>query len=158
MTTIDLSEYRPNVGIIIINKEDQVWVGERADIPGAWQMPQGGMEDGESIKETAYKELKEETGINATEVTYIGETAVWSCYDFPGTPKEGRGEKWKGQKQRFVLFYFKGKPKNINLHKATDKEFSRWKWQGWQDVVAEAADFRKPIYKKAFAFFDQHFK
>lgn len=158
--TTDLSKYRPNVAIILINKEGLVWIGERSDIPGAWQMPQGGIDDGDTIQETAYKELKEETGINPTEVTYIGETDEWLTYEFPhkATPKEGRGKIWKGQKQKFVLFYFKGKHKNINLHKATDKEFSRWKWHPWQDILAEAADFRKPSYEKAFASFPEKFK
>ncbi len=155
----DLTKYRPNVGIILINKEGLVWVGERIDIPNSWQLPQGGIEEGDSVKQTAYKELKEETGINESEVTYLGETDEWLTYDFPekSHPKEGRSEKFKGQKQKFVLFYFKGKHKKIDLHKATDKEFSRWKWNNWQDVISEVVDFRKPVYTKAFSFFSEKF-
>lgn len=158
--TVNLDEYRPNVGVVLVNKEGLIWVGERANIAGAWQMPQGGMEEGDSVKETAYKELTEETGIKARDVTYVTETEEWLCYDFPkgAIPKEDRGEIWKGQKQKWVLFYYKGKPNAIDLHKATDKEFSRWKWNNPASVLAEAVDFRKPIYEKVFATFKEHIK
>jgi putative (di)nucleoside polyphosphate hydrolase len=157
---IELNNYRPNVGVILVNVDGHVWVGERSDIPGAWQMPQGGIDDGESIVDTAYKELEEETGITKDEVVFMGKTDEWSYYNFPegSEPKESRGQIWKGQKQRWVLLYFKGNPKNIDLHKATDKEFVDWKWVHWKEVLELAVDFRKPSYEKAFAFFSGEFR
>jgi len=78
--------YRPNVGIMLINDKGEILIGERNDIPGAWQMPQGGIEEGEDIIAAARRELGEETGIASALTDFIKRTNDWLYYDYPTLP------------------------------------------------------------------------
>ena len=112
--------YRPCVGILLLNDADEIFVGERLDAPEAWQMPQGGIDPGESAVEAAFRELREETGIEKAEILGIDNT--WRTYTLPRrVSRKAWGGKYIGQAQIWVAFRLPAKirisilrPKNLN--------------------------------------------
>ena len=109
--------YRPNVGLMILNPAGRVFAGQRLDNPGpAWQMPQGGIDDGETPLEAAYRELEEETGIPESAVELVAEAPEWITYDLPLdlVPRIWKG-RFRGQKQRWFLMRFHGEDSLIGI-------------------------------------------
>ncbi|XAR64929.1 Bis(5'-nucleosyl)-tetraphosphatase (asymmetrical) [Bertholletia excelsa] len=152
--------YRRNVGICLINPSKKIFVASRLDIPDAWQMPQGGVDENEDPRDAAIRELKEETGVTSAEV--LAEVPCWLTYDFPPEVREKLkhewGSDWKGQAQKWFLFKFTGKEEDINLlDDGTEKpEFGEWAWMSPEQVVELAVDFKKPVYKEVLAAFSPH--
>ncbi|MFT6556680.1 RNA pyrophosphohydrolase [Sneathiella sp.] len=148
--------YRPCAGIMVLNARNEVFVGKRIDMPSDyWQMPQGGIDDGESPRDAAIREMLEEIGTDNADL--IAETEDWLTYDLPnhliGNIWKG---KYRGQKQKWFLFRFKGKDSEINI--ATEHpEFSEWKWSARENLVSEIVPFKKEIYKKIVERFSSHF-
>ncbi|EOY19278.1 hypothetical protein QUC31_006186 [Theobroma cacao] len=149
--------YRRNVGICLINSSKKIFSASRLDIPNAWQMPQGGIDDNEDPKVAALRELKEETGVSSAEV--LAEAPYWLTYDFPPEVREKLkhqwGSDWKGQAQKWFLLKFTGKEEEINLlGDGTEKpEFGEWSWMTPEQIVELAVDFKKPVYKKVLEVF-----
>ncbi|XP_021296454.1 nudix hydrolase 26, chloroplastic [Herrania umbratica] len=149
--------YRRNVGICLINSSKEIFSASRLDIPNAWQMPQGGIDDNEDPKVAALRELKEETGVSSAEV--LAEASYWLTYDFPPEVREKLkhqwGSDWKGQAQTWFLLKFTGKEEEINLlGDGTEKpEFGEWSWMTPEQIVELAVDFKKPVYKKVLEVF-----
>ncbi|QIK77964.1 RNA pyrophosphohydrolase [Sphingomonas piscis] len=145
----DESQYRRGVGIMLLNRDGKVWVGKRIDHPSeAWQMPQGGMDEGEEPWGTAKRELEEETGITPDLVELIGEAPERLRYDLP---EELQGKFWKGrfrgQQQNWFLCRFLGKDADVNI--ATDHpEFSDWKWVEPAKLPDLIVPFKKELYRK----------
>ncbi|KAL5139270.1 Nudix hydrolase 26, chloroplastic [Glycine soja] len=143
--------YRRNVGICLMNNHKKIFAASRLDIPNAWQMPQGGIDEGEDPRNAAIRELREETGVNSVEV--IAEVPYWLTYDFPPKVREKLniqwGSDWKGQAQKWFLFKFTGQDQEINLlGDGTEKaEFGEWSWISPEQAV----DFKKPVYKEVLA-------
>jgi putative (di)nucleoside polyphosphate hydrolase len=139
--------YRPNIGIALFNPDGQVFMGERINIEDAWQMPQGGIDKGESLLDAAYRELLEEVGTNKAE--YLGETPDWLYYDFPDYSKnpEFRG-RYRGQKQKWVAMRFTGEDGDINLNHYEKPEFSQWRWVPLSEVTDMIVAFKRPIYEE----------
>ena len=136
--------YRPCVGVMLVNRRGRVFTGERLDRPGAWQMPQGGMEPGETPEAAARRELEEETGIRSASCLAVA--GGWKTYDLPGD-LVGRlwGGRYVGQAQIWTLFRFTGAESEIDL--ATEEpEFGAWKWSPLPDLVREIVPFKREVY------------
>ena len=138
--------YRLNAGIVVINDDKQILLCERKDVKGAWQMPQGGIEDGETPVSAGLRELYEETGIRANPEDVLAETKDWLFYDFPPDTLAWR-DNYKGQQQKWILVRFKGSDKDINLS-AVDEEFAAWKWASDTEVTESIVPFKRPVYER----------
>ena len=138
---------RNGVGIIVINKENKVFVAKRIDNPkNFWQMPQGGVDEGEDFLTAAYRELEEETSIK--NVQLIKEIEGTLTYELPkhllGIIWKG---KYKGQKQKWFIFQVIGEEKSINV-KTNNSEFLRWKWISKESLLLKIVDFKKQVYEE----------
>lgn len=151
--------YRPCVGVVLINAEGKIWTGQRIDAPAgtaAWQMPQGGIDEGEKPREAAYRELWEETGVTRDLVEFIGKTHGWVTYDLPS---ELLGKVWKGkyrgQKQKWFLFRYLGRDDQIIIDRE-HPEFSEWKWIGAEEMIASIVPFKRAVYEEVVKAFRAH--
>ena len=138
---------RSGVGIVVLNKENKVFVARRIDNPeNFWQMPQGGVNKGEDFLSAAYRELKEETSIN--NVKLIQEIDGMVSYELPdhllGIIWKG---KYKGQKQKWFLMKYLGKDEDINI-KTNKPEFLAWKWIELDKITEVVVDFKYHVYKE----------
>jgi len=137
--------YRHGVGIMLLNCQGKVFVAQRIDMPSAaWQMPQGGIDKGESPLAAAWRELKEETGTDKAEK--IGESRDWYTYDLPAdlAPRIWRG-RFRGQTQKWFVFRFLGRDKDIDI--ATEKpEFTNWKWAEIAELPSLIVPFKHALY------------
>jgi putative (di)nucleoside polyphosphate hydrolase len=141
--------YRPCVGVMLINDEGLIFAGRRIDSAApAWQMPQGGIDAEEKPKAAALRELWEETGVTADLVEFVAKTHGWVTYDLP-PDLLGKvwGGKYRGQRQKWFLFRFKGTDAQVNI--ATDHpEFSEWCWIGAEEMVASIVPFKRAVYEE----------
>ena len=138
---------RTGVGIVVLNKKNQVFLAKRIDNPkNFWQMPQGGVDNGEEFYEAAIRELEEETSIKT--VSLIKEIDDLTTYLLPnhlvGIIWKGR---YKGQKQKWFIVRFDGDEKEINIH-TKHPEFLDWKWVNIENLTDEIVDFKIHVYKK----------
>jgi putative (di)nucleoside polyphosphate hydrolase len=155
--------YRPCVGIMVLNRDDHVWVGHRiaepdgemAGSPQLWQMPQGGIDKGEDALEAARRELYEETGMETVEM--IAEAPGWINYDLPahlvGIVWKG---KYRGQTQKWFAFRFLGDVKEIRINPPPaghEAEFDGWDWRKMDDLSGLVVPFKKKVYDEVVAAF-----
>ena len=137
---------RIGVGIILLNSNNQVFVGKRIDNPkNFWQMPQGGVNQNENFLEAAKRELEEETGIKS--VKLIKELSGWFEYNLPKDLLGIWKGRYKGQKQKWFIMKFTGKNNEINI-KTKNPEFLSWKWIDPSELPNIAVSFKLNIYKK----------
>jgi putative (di)nucleoside polyphosphate hydrolase len=151
MTDPTTLPYRPCVGVMLINPAGRVFVGQRRDTPDAWQMPQGGIDRGETPREAALREMEEEIGTAAAEI--VAETQDWLRYDLP-PDLLGRvwGGRYRGQKQKWVAARFTGTDADIDLATA-HPEFDAWQWVEPAELVGLIVPFKRPIYEAVVAEF-----
>lgn len=149
--------YRPCVGVMLINTEGGVFVGQRRDhFEEAWQMPQGGVDKGEEPRDAALRELWEETGVLANLVEVLAETEGWLPYDLPHdiVPKIWKG-RFRGQEQKWFLMRFQGRDDQIDI--ATEHpEFSTWRWQPLDQLVDKIVPFKREVYRRVLQEFAPH--
>ena len=148
--------YRSNVGIMLINDDGHVFVGQRLDNnQNAWQMPQGGIDGDEDPQSAAYRELLEETGIEQENVKFLAKSSKWLLYDLPEDliPKLWDG-KYRGQKQKWFLFKFLGTNRDINIS-TEHPEFSNWKWIPKENLLEEIVSFKKSVYESVLREFER---
>ena len=146
---IPLSErpYRPCVGLMVFNKNGEVFCGQRIDNKAeAWQLPQGGIDEGETPIEAGFRELKEETSI--INVKYVCEYPDWINYDIP-LPLANTlwNAEYRGQVQRWLLFYFTGENSEININ-TKYAEFKKWEWIQPNQLPLRAISFKKIVYSQ----------
>ncbi|NOD63875.1 MULTISPECIES: RNA pyrophosphohydrolase [unclassified Ruegeria] len=159
MTPEDIAKlpYRPCVGLMLINADGRIFVGQRNDRhKDAWQMPQGGVDKGEDPRDAALRELWEETGVTSDLVEIVAETDGWLPYDLPHdiVPKIWKG-RYRGQEQKWFLLRFIGTDDQINIE--TDHpEFSQWKWQASDRLIDEIVPFKRDVYEHVLKAFDSY--
>ncbi len=140
--------YRPNVGALLFNAQGHVFVGRRADqaLGGAWQLPQGGIDEGEDPRVAVLRELREEIG--TANATIIAEHGEWLTYDLPdhlvGIAFGGR---YRGQRQRWFALRFEGQDGDIRLDADPHPEFDAWRWAKLDEIPALAVEFKRPVYE-----------
>ncbi|WP_370228542.1 RNA pyrophosphohydrolase [Cognatishimia sp.] len=156
MTPEDIAKlpYRQNVGVMLVNASGHAFVGQRMDSEvAAWQMPQGGIDKGETPAEAALRELEEETGVSPDLVTPLAESDGWIAYDLPHdlVPKIWKG-RFKGQEQKWFLYRFHGTDDQVNIV-VEHQEFSEWCWLPVDELVANIVPFKRAVYEQVVAEF-----
>jgi putative (di)nucleoside polyphosphate hydrolase len=153
----DLPFYRPAVGIMLLNPAGLAFIGRRIDMPAglaAWQMPQGGIDPGETPRQAAFRELKEEVGTDKAEI--LAETGGWLHYDLPSdiAPRMWSG-RWRGQRQKWFLMRFTGEDSDINP--ATEHpEFDAWEWVEPRRLPELIVPFKRQLYCELLTEFRPH--
>jgi len=154
--------YRPCVGLLVLNPEGRIWIGRRIeaknDAEGSgdwWQMPQGGIDEGETPREAALRELEEETGVGPELVEFLAETEEWLRYDLPwhliGKAWKGR---YRGQKQRWFAVRFLGDDSEINITPEDHPiEFDQWRWAHRDELLDAIVAFKRDVYREVLAEF-----
>jgi putative (di)nucleoside polyphosphate hydrolase len=152
----DTFRYRPAVGILLLNPRGEALVARRIDMPtmSAWQMPQGGIDPGETPRQAALRELKEEIGTSAAEI--LGESRRWLKYDLPvELARTVWGGRYRGQRQKWFAMRFTGRDSDINL--ATEHpEFDIWKWVAPIQLPELIVPFKRQLYIDILAEFHEH--
>ncbi|MEL7129657.1 MAG: RNA pyrophosphohydrolase [Pseudomonadota bacterium] len=143
----DPSLYRPNVGLALFSNAGHVFLGRRINSRGAfqWQMPQGGIDKGETPAEAALRELEEEIGVSRKFAAVLEETEDWIYYDFPADLKRRLPGPYMGQRQKWFALRFKGSDSDIRLDLHTP-EFDAWRWARLEETPALIIPFKRPVY------------
>lgn len=155
-----LKNYRPNVGVTLFNRNGRVFFGHRAVLSSSiaadkdrigewrWQMPQGGVDDGEEIVDAAFRELKEETGVSSARLLTV--TPGWLRYEFP----DGyRKRNWIGQRQKWAAMLFVGEETEIDLTADDTQEFDDWRWGELEEAPSLIVPFKREVYHELMAAF-----
>lgn len=150
----DPALYRPCAGLMLVNRDGLIFVGQRTDSTAdAWQMPQGGIDKGEDALEAAIRELGEETGIAAHLVDLIAQSAQEYFYDLPEALKGKMwGGRYLGQRQSWFLFRFLGEDADVNIA-TVHQEFRAWEWAHPDTLVNRIVPFKKELYGHVLAEF-----
>jgi putative (di)nucleoside polyphosphate hydrolase len=157
MTDPTSLRYRPCAGVMLLNRDGLVFCGQRLDSTlEAWQMPQGGIDEGEAAYDAAVRELWEETGVEARQVELIAEAPEELYYDLPEelAGKIWKG-KWRGQRQRWFLFRFLGADSDVNIE-TSHPEFRAWRWIEPRVLPEVIVPFKRELYRELLSVFSAH--
>ena len=146
---LDREGFRPNVGIILLNHQNEVWWGKRVR-EHSWQFPQGGIKHGETPEQAMYRELQEEVGLLAEHVKIVGRTRDWLRYEVPDhfIKREVRGH-YRGQKQIWFLLRMIGRDCDVNLRHSEHPEFDSWRWHDYWVPMDAVIEFKRDVYMRA---------
>jgi len=154
-TPHDVALYRPGVGIALFNRHGHVFVGERLDNPGAWQMPQGGIDEGEDIEIAVFREMEEEIGTRNARIIDMIED--WIYYDIPEhTARKLWDNKFRGQRQKWIALEYLGDDNDIKLDAFSHPEFGRWQWVPIEQLLDYAVPFKRDVYLRVIECFSCH--
>ncbi len=145
-------DYRQGVGACIFNPDGKVLMAERLDLPGSWQLMQGGVDEGETPQDALFREILEELGIKKSQLEILRQAGSWFFYDFPSHMHAFKG-RYKGQTQLWFALRFLGQDEDINLNHSDHPEFSQIRWVELKDIQDFAVDFKKEMYKQIIAEF-----
>jgi len=150
------SLYRPNVGLALFSRAGHVFLGRRINGTGPfqWQMPQGGIDKGESPEDAALRELEEEIGVPAKLVEVLEQTNEWIYYDFPPGLKKRLGGPFLGQRQKWFALRFKGSDSDVRLDRHTP-EFDAWRWAPLAEAPELIVPFKRPVYEQVSQQFEK---
>ena len=148
--------YRPCVGVMLVNGDGKVFVGRRIDNKEGdwWQMPQGGVDKGESARDGALRELEEEIGVPEKLVEILEETDDWLYYDFPPDLKKRLPGPYIGQRQKWFAFRFKGSDSDVRLDRHTP-EFDAWRWAPLDETPGLVVPFKRLVYSEVAQRFER---
>lgn len=151
----DPARYRPNVGLAMFSQAGHVFIGRRINGRGPfqWQMPQGGIDKGESTETAALRELEEEIGVAEKLVETLQETEDWLYYDFPAELRRRMGGPYLGQRQKWFALRFKGSDSDVRLDRHTP-EFDAWRWAELGDTPGLIVPFKRPVYEAVAELFE----
>lgn len=149
---VDPQGYRPNVGMVIVNRENKVFLAKRTGMT-AWQFPQGGIHPGEDLEEAMYRELHEEVGLHPEHVNILGQTTEWVKYQFGSEKTTRNGEKYIGQKQIWFLLRLATDESRIDIAATEHQEFDEWKWVDFWSPIDHIVEFKRKIYKDTLEHF-----
>ena len=146
---LDREGFRPNVGIILLNANNEVWWGKRVR-EHSWQFPQGGIKYGETPEQAMYRELEEEIGLRQEHVKIVGRTRDWLRYEVPDhfIKREVRGH-YRGQKQIWFLLRMVARDNDVNLRLTDHPEFDAWRWHDYWVPLDVVIEFKREVYQRA---------
>jgi putative (di)nucleoside polyphosphate hydrolase len=146
---LDRDGFRPNVGIILVNRRNEVFWGKRLR-EHSWQFPQGGIDRGESPEQAMFRELFEEVGLEQNSVRILGRTKDWLRYEVPDqwVRREWRG-RYRGQKQIWFLLRLVGRDSEIDLRASNHPEFDAWRWSDYWVPLDAVIEFKRGVYTQA---------
>lgn len=146
---LDREGYRPNVGIILTNRRNEVFWGKRIR-EHFWQFPQGGIDKGETPEQAMFRELYEEVGLKPEHVRIIGRTRDWLRYDVPKhwVRREWRNN-YRGQKQIWFLLRLTGRDSDVHLRACERPEFDAWRWSTYWIPLDNVIEFKRGVYESA---------
>ncbi len=136
--------------MVILDDQGRVLALERADLPDAWQLPQGGIEDDESPVEALWRELREETGLTEAQVHAFAEVPEWLGYELP--PEARSAKTGQGQVHKWFVLRAVTSELSVNLPQDGDREFRSWRWVDMEKLAEQVVAFRQPVYRRLAQF------
>ena len=150
---LDEAGYRAGVGIVVARPSGGIlWARRRGE--SRWQMPQGGIEPGETPEQAMYRELFEEVGLRAAHVVLLGCVERWLCYELPQGLRRGLrfgAGRYVGQRQKWYLLGLRAPDETVRLDVAKPAEFDRWRWVGYWHPLSGGVDFKREVYRAALS-------
>ena len=146
---VDREGFRPNVGIVLCNRRDEVFWGKRVR-EHSWQFPQGGIKYGETPEQAMYRELREEIGLLPAHVRILGRTRGWLRYEVPDQwLRRDCRSTYRGQKQIWFLLRMTGRDCDVTLRASPRPEFDAWRWTGYWSPAGSVVEFKRQVYQQA---------